>query len=149
MFGLKLLLNAVIILTNRWGLKMLFELDNQHTLLEIAHVGSFCGYKVSIYGGEGNIPHLHFYTENKKKNIYGCIRLDCSEYFDHGKHNARLNSKEKKIFTEWIKSKETPFKKFTDILTVWEYVCILWNENNPNYKFNYDQYTMPNYAELN
>ena len=128
----------------------MFKLDTQkdHQLLEMAYIGTFSGYKVSIFGNEGNIPHLHFYTENKKRNTYGCIRLDKADYFKHGKHKDELNSKERKVFIEWIKSKETPFKRFTDVLIVWEYVCILWNENNPKYMFDYEKVGMPNYDNL-
>ena len=124
------------------------DIENDHKLLEMANIGSFSGYKVSIYGAEGNIPHLHFYTEGKKKNIYGCIRLDMPEYFKHGKHKDDLSSKERKAFVTWINSKETPFKRFTDALTVWEYICILWNENNPKYKFDYEKFGITNYENL-
>ena len=121
------------------------NLDESHTLLEMAQIGKFADYKVSIYGSEGKIPHLHFYTKDKK--ISGCIRLDISDYFEHGYHKAKLNSKEKKLFVEWINSTETPFKKFVDKLTVWEYACILWNENNSDYPI-LDTIKMPDYSKL-
>lgn len=122
----------------------MFKLDSSHTLLEMANVGKFDIYTCSFYGEEGPVPHFHFY--NVSKNIFGCIRLDKPNYFIHGKHKAKLNSKGKKQLIEWLNSKETPFKKFMDKLTVWEYICILWNENNPDNIYNNDK--IPNYENL-
>jgi hypothetical protein len=123
----------------------MFKLGAKHTLLEMAQVGTFAGYTCSVYGKEGSLPYFHFYTKDKK--ISGCIRLDAPDYFVHGKHKAKLNSKEKKQLIEWLQSKETPFKKFTDVLTVWEYICILWNENNLDAPMDLN-IKMPDYSQL-
>ena len=116
-----------------------------HTLLEMAQVGKFSNYKVYIYGGEGPIPHLHFFTVDNK--ISGCIRLDKPEYFVHGNHSDKLNHSDKKKFVEWISSNETPFKKFSADLTVYRYIVITWNENNENYRIDED-IEMPDYTQL-
>lgn len=115
-----------------------------HTLLEMAQIGSFSGYKVCIYGGEGPIPHLHF--KDSERKISGCIRLDRPEYFIHNNHRSKLNSKEKTKFIQWINSNETPFKKFAENLTVYQYAVILWNENNENYKM--EEIPIPDYSQL-
>lgn len=107
-----------------------------HSLLKMAQVGKFSSYTVSVYGGEGNIPHFHFYT--KDRSISGCIRIDKAEYFVHGKCKDKLSAQDKKKFVEWIKSTETPFKKYTNELTVWEYIRILWDENNEDCRISDD-----------
>lgn len=116
-----------------------------HSLFEMAQVGKFSSYTVSVYGGEGNIPHFHFYT--KDRSTSGCIRIDKAEYFVHGKCKDKLSAQDKRKFIEWITSTETPFKKYTDKLTVWEYIKILWNENNEVYKIS-DDIPMPDYSLL-
>lgn len=53
-----------------------------------------------------NIPHFHLDNGeigNKKKKT--AIRLDMPFYFLHGDKTYILNSKEKKLFILWIKSK--------------------------------------------
>ena len=52
-----------------------------HSLLEMAYVGTFDNYHIYVYANEGNIPHFHFRTTDKKE---GCIRIDKPEYFNHG-----------------------------------------------------------------
>ena len=112
-------------------------------LLEMAEVGRFDIYKISIYGGEWPIPHFHFYIDDPNEG--GCIRLDKPEYFIHGNHTEKLNSKGRKNLIEWIKSPHKSFGKYG--LTNWQIICIYWDDNNPNYLFNKDA-EMPDYTLL-
>lgn len=123
----------------------MFKLDNNHTLLEMAQVGTFARYTCSVYGKEGSVPHFHFYTRDKK--ISGCIRLDAPDYFVHGKHKAKLNSKEKKQLIEWLNSFHEGYKKLGVKLTIYSYICILWNDNNQNHLFDTPE-NMPDYSQL-
>lgn len=113
---------------------------NTNILLEMARVGSVAGYEVSIYGGEGNIPHFHFYTKDREKE--GCIRIDRAEYFTHGNKNTKLNSKERKLLVTWLCSNHNVLP-----ITIWEYICILWDDNNPDYVLT-DDIKMPDYNTL-
>lgn len=112
-------------------------------LLEMAEVGGFDVYKISICGGEGPIPHFHFYTDDPNKG--GCIRLDRPEYFTHGQHTEKLNSKSRKRMIEWLQSPHDSFGKFG--LTSWQVICIYWDDNNRQHPFNKEA-EMPNYKEL-
>lgn len=113
------------------------------TLLEMAEVGRFDGFKITIYGSEGPIPHFHF--ENKDKTINGCLRLDKPEYFKHGKYQSKLNSKDKKRMIEWFQLPHKSFGKYG--LNNWQVICIYWDDNNPDYPYDKDA-PMPNYEDL-
>lgn len=123
----------------------MFKLDNKHTLLEMAQVGKFADYTCSVYGKEGSVPHFHFYTKDKK--ISGCIRLDAPDYFVHGKHKSKLSSKERKQLMEWLNSFHEGYKKLGVELTIYSYICILWNDNNQEYLFEAPE-NMPDYTQL-
>lgn len=112
-------------------------------LLEMAEVGRFEEYRISIYGGEGPIPHFHFYTNNPDAG--GCIRLDKPEYFIHGNHKEKLSSKDRKNITKWLQSPHKSFGKYG--ATNWQVICIYWDDNNPTHPFNKDA-EMPDYNLL-
>lgn len=118
----------------------MFELTDNKYLTEMARVGKFDNYLVSIYSGEGLIPHFHFYTVDGTKK--GCIRLDKAQYFTHGDNTAILNSKEKKNLVEWLKSKHKALP-----ITIWEYMVVLWDDNNEDYLMD-ENIKMPNYENL-
>ena len=110
-------------------------------LNEMARVGTFNKYNVSVYSGEGNIPHFHFY--NIETNTQGCIRIDKAEYFSHNGKEAKLNSRQIKDLIEWLNSKHGFLK-----ITMWEYILVLWNDNNINNQIK-TQISMPDYTKLN
>ena len=115
-----------------------------HSLLEMARVGTFDGYTVSLYSSEGKYPHFHFY--NSEKEIEGCIRLDVPEYFIHDGKKDMLDSREKKDLIKWLNSYHKEYKALGVDLTIYKYMCILWNDNNPDHIYNDLQ--MPDYKLL-
>ena len=112
-------------------------------LLEMAEVGRIGGMKISVYGGEGPIPHFHFYYDNPSEG--GCIRLDKPEYFSHGRHTRTLSSSEKKEMISFLKSPHKSFGKYG--LTNWQVICIYWDDNNKDFPFDKDA-PMPDYSKL-
>lgn len=113
------------------------------TLVEMAEVGRFDEYKITIYGSEGPIPHFHF--ETLTEEIKGCIRLDKPEYFSHGPYQDKLNSKDRRRMIEWLKS---PHKHFGKVgYTNWQVICIYWDDNNHDNMFD-ENTPMPDYEEL-
>lgn len=125
----------------------MFSINDNHTFLEMALVGTTSdNIEIRVYGKEGNIPHFHFdHIQSKRK---GCIRIDVAEYFDHGdKYKDRLTNKEIKNLILWLKSDKTVFKKFGSNITIYDYIKILWDDNNPNYPLKED-YKIPDYEQL-
>ena len=57
-----------------------------------------------------------------------------------------LNSNERKNLIKWLNSFHDEYLKLGIELTIYKYMCILWNDNNPNYIYN--DLKMPNYKEL-
>ena len=65
--------------------------------------------KVIVYNNEGVYPHCHVYLyegSSKEKDI--CVRLDTAEYFSHGKHVDKFNSKEKEAFIKFMNDTNMP-----------------------------------------
>ena len=113
------------------------------TLVEMAEVGRFATYKITVYGSEGPILHFHFETLDGK--VKGCIRLDRAEYFNHGPYQDRLSSRDRKRMVDWLNS---PHKHFGKVgYTNWQVICVYWDDNNHDNLFNADT-PMPNYEEL-
>lgn len=68
---------------------------------------------------EGKIPHLHFYTKDKK--IDGAIKLEVAEYFPHGKPIKYISvcpQKALEKFNEWIHNDNNYIN-----------LCMNWNNN--------------------
>lgn len=127
-----------------------FTIGNyNHRLNEMARVGVVSdSVEIQIYSKEGPIPHFHFYHKQSKRR--GCVRLDCAEYFKHGIHVNSLTKKEIIDLNDWVRSDETPFKKYGANINIFTYMLILWNENNPNYLIDdIDNMVISNYTELN
>ena len=116
---------------------------NSYGLLEMAEVGRFDTYKITVSGKEGPIPHFHF--ENIDKELKGCIRLDKPEYFSHSNYNDKLNSKDRKKMIEWLKAPHKSFGKFG--YTNWQIICIYWEDNNHSGLFD-ENTPMPDYKKL-
>ena len=86
---------------------------------------------ISVYGGEGNLPHLHF----KNKRVESCIRLNAPKYFCHESYQDGLNSAERKWFFDWIKSN-------------WVNCVNLWNKDTNQEKISNNIEDIPNYSLL-
>lgn len=123
---------------------MKFKMIDNHTLTEMARVGSFNDCEVMVYGGEGPIPHFHIY--NKQTGQKCCIRIDCAEYFNHNStYKMELSNSDKKDLIEWLSSYYPRLAKFE--ITIFQYIVNLWSDNNPDYELDAN-IEMPNYMNL-
>lgn len=111
---------------------------------EMAELGVLSGkLHLYIYGGEGPIPHLHFFTNDH--SIDGCLRLDKPEYFSHGgRYTSTLKRKQ---IEELINFMYSPHEIHSDVPN-WKIAIVLWNTNNPRCKISIDL-KMPDYRLLN
>lgn len=113
----------------------------------------FLEFNVQLGEDEGhNIPHFHLDNGeigNKKKKT--AVMLNIPYYFLHGDKTYILNSKEKKLFVLWLKSKPRKIIKGNEDekgelpKTNWENLKNMWNKYYPQAKINCP---MPNYSLL-
>lgn len=122
-------------------------------LTEERNGNDFLEFNVQLGESEGeNIPHFHLDNgEIGRKKKKTAIRLDMPFYFLHGDKTYILNSKEKKLFVLWIKSKPKKIIKGNEQdgklpQTNWENLRNMWNNYYPQAKINYSD--MPNYSLL-
>lgn len=109
---------------------------NCHEMTTIS--GSFMGIKIVVFGNEKECPHFHFYKgiaperEVPKNKISGggCICIETSNYFVHGRHTEKLNRKETNALISFLKSPHKLLKEYTN----WEYIISEWDQNNPEQK---------------
>lgn len=97
-----------------------------------------------VYDNEGPIPHCHIVGlgPNGKKEV--CVRLDKAEYFCHGRKQDKFTAKEKKMFINFINSKD----KFGIIR--WNWAASTWDgfaQNNEN-MLEINRKTTPDYSML-
>lgn len=118
-----------------------------HRLEEMALLGNFDDYEVMVYEGEGTIPHFHF--RNLQNGKQGCIKLLTNEYFFHGQYTDTLNSKERKLLVNFLKSepKKQYQKIFAEGLTNFDVLCLLWDMNNDD-EISLNDVKMPNYLDM-
>ena len=114
-----------------------------HSAYEMSTVGDFSKDKLTIriFAKEGPVPHFHF--DNEEKEVHGCIRIDKAEYFSHGRHQAQLNSQQKKSLVEYLSA---PADDAILTGTNWQFVLFLWNHENPQHKISFIE--MPDYTKL-
>lgn len=125
---------------------MQFKVVDNHTLEEMARVGSFDDCEVCVFGGEGNIPHFHILNTKTREKC--CVRIDCAEYFNHSdKYKLRLNSHDKKDLNNWLDSESNLFKRIGVSISVYRNIVLLWNQNNPQYEID-DDIEKPDYTKL-
>lgn len=122
-------------------------------LTEERNGNDFLEFNVQLGESEGkNIPHFHLDNGeigNKKKKT--AIRLDMPFYFLHGDKTYILNSKEKKLFILWIKSKPKKIVKGNEQdgelpQNNWENLRNMWNNYYLQAKIKCSD--MPNYSLL-
>ena len=122
-------------------------------LTEERNGNDFLEFNVQLGESEGeNIPHFHLDNgEIGKKKKKTAIRLDMPFYFLHGDKTYILNSKEKKLFVLWIKSKPKKIVKGNEQdgelpQNNWENLRNMWNNYYPQAKINCSD--TPNYNLL-
>lgn len=98
-------------------------------LNEMARVG-YLNNKLEIYvntNDGGNIPHFHIRDISTKGNVFHtCVQIEHNIYFHHtGKENI-LNSKERKLLNDFLKSND----KYGELN--WKVLIKEWNRNNSN-----------------
>ena len=118
----------------------------EHILNDMARIGFMDEFEIVIYTDDpGNIPHMHILDASTHGNNFSsCVKLESAEYFPHGgKYKDKFNSKQRKAFNEFMKSKPKN-KRFS---TNYEYACSMWNDNNS--KTNVDETReQPDYTKL-
>lgn len=106
-------------------------------LYEMARVGFISsGNKQTVFDvfvrtdDPGNVPHVHIQSKNKKFKT--CIRLDINKYFLHGEWRDVFNTKQCKLFNNFMRSyKDT---SLGNNITIYEYAVAMWNDNNSKRK---------------
>ena len=133
------------------------ETDSSAQMSEIygvSRVGyiSAWGIVLEIYvnsNDPGKLPHFHVRNKDDWSEFHSCIRIDCAEYFAHGNKVDVLSSKEKKALQQFMSSdvRQKLFSEDGRRLTDWEYVCILWNDNNSDVTIE-ENLVQPDYMQL-
>ena len=124
------------------------ESDLEESLLnEMALIGEFKPkYEVRVYGKEGPVPHFHI--SNPQTKEYCCLKICEAGYFNHSKYMTKfLTSKDLTRLNEWLKSVSNEFKVLNIGLTIYDNICILWNQNNPLHRIEIPS-IMPDYEEV-
>lgn len=89
--------------------------------------------KITVYGSEGNLPHLHYYLGEKE----GCVRLDTARYFCHEPWHEGLNADEKKWLIHWLMDND---------YSNWKKCILAWNKDSKQSPLSLD--IKPNYKLL-
>ena len=115
-------------------------------LLEMARVG-YMNPQLEVYVGTndgGEIPHFHIRGRNEKTFKEVCVKYETAEYFNHGPHKGKLNSKQvKELYRFMLSPSEDEPEK-----TNWKVAVIEWNRNNSRHKLN-PNIDCPNYRTIN
>lgn len=99
---------------------------------------------IAIGKNEGkNIPHFHVFDSNNDYIQWRggtCLMFKDNRYFNHGKHNGVLSSKQLDAIVEKLKS-------FTidNRMTYWQFLIKSWNETFGNEILLPDNLEMPEY----
>lgn len=79
----------------------------------------------------GNVPHVHIQSKNKKFKT--CIRLDTNKYFLHGEWRDMFNTKQCKLFNNFMRSTCNDISRYENA-TMYEFAIDMWNKNNSKRK---------------
>lgn len=117
--------------------------EGMHRLQEMARVGRAGRYDICVYSNEGPVPHFHF--KNTQTGREGCLKLESADYFSHNRYTAMLNASERRDMVRFLRS-----RKGSSNLTQFQYICVLWNDNNMQYPLRMDPYkaNVPNYEDM-
>lgn len=99
--------------------------------------------KVTVYGGEGNVPHFHI--ENLDRTFSTCICIYSNNYFSHGGHyEDTFSSKQRIQLNQWLSQPNAEIFKMSN----WEMICAAWERGTPDCKFKEKVDTQPDYTEM-
>ena len=119
--------------------------ENQCTIAKILLDEYIGEVTIRVYENDNAYPHFHL--ENKDKSFDCCVCIYEAKYFDHGRHDRRLNSQQKKQLDEFLRSKhENPHINYT----YWEYIAFMWengNKDKPGCR-HYKTDIQPDYAKM-
>lgn len=120
------------------------DIFDYHYLDEMARVGFINDYEIYVMTNDpGKIPHFHIRDKETQGNkFHTCVRIETSEYFHYPGKMDILNSKYRKELVQFLQSKHKS-GKFSN----WEYLILLWNDNNSNIEVSTSQ-KMPDYIKL-
>lgn len=112
----------------------------RHSIYAMARVGiTSDNIEIRVYTDDpGHIPHFHFIGDG----LDGCIRIDKAEYFPHGHHKSKLNTKQIRKLVKFLKSNNNHYG-----LTNWQTLLLFWNTNNSDIELP-DDYPMPDYLNI-
>lgn len=121
--------------------------ETPETLLEMALVGVVDNtIYIKVYGGEGPVPHFHFYeTQSCRK---GCIKILEASYFAHSNYLDDLKRDERKELVKWLTEMDEESVEQGIPRTNWQAICLEWNKNNPQYKLKNLNPPIPDYMKL-
>lgn len=97
----------------------------------------------------GKIPHFHLRCINEWNKFHSCIRVESAKYFLHGSKDDKLNSKQRKELQKFMLEPSTAklYDENGNRINNWQYICILWNDNNSDVMISEDA-IQPDYTQL-
>ena len=114
----------------------------------MAAVGIVDGYEIYVNTNDGgNNAHFHYRKKNNWDEFHTCIMIEEAEYFHHDGKEDVLNSKQRKLLDEFLRSKVTIARYADKFVNNWELICFLWDINNSD-KMIPEDTEMPDYRQL-
>jgi len=101
-----------------------------------------CNLIIAVGQNERSVPHFHVFRSEKDKEAWrngACLFFTENCYFDHSNNKETLTRKELDMVVSKLKEVNKKRK-----ITNWEYLVMLWNDNNPDYEID-DEIPMPEY----
>ena len=121
--------------------------ETEETLLEMAQVGVVDDtIIIKVYGGEGPVPHFHFYETQSRRA--GCLKILEASYFARGNYLDDLKRDERKELVDWLKALDPEALEQGWKRTNWQAICYEWNKNNPQYKLKTPNPPIPDYMKI-
>lgn len=106
--------------------KLFLDILNEE---EIGYIGTVDGYRLSVEGSEGNIPHIHCVKGSPKHpEKISCIALKYIGYANHSDYHLELDTKTFKHICKFLANGNA---NKTNI-NAWLKSVIDWNEANSN-----------------
>lgn len=96
---------------------------------EIGFIGLVDGYRISVEGSEGNIPHVHCVKgDPRHPEEISCIALKNIGYANHSSYHSTLDRKTFKHICDFLANG----KANKSNINAWLKAVIDWNEANSN-----------------